>query len=155
MSLEVFQLLDNEPIFNSIVKRGFMKVYHQQGEQMNDPNQNIAFIFGENNNYHQIGNAYLDIDITVKDATAGFSNNSELRLVNNAFAFCFTEGTISTTTGVEKDHVKFLRQVSTIKRALTSKDGDLLSDFDNINNTDANTSMNINSLKDSYLILQR
>ena len=65
MSLEDFQLLDKEPFENSIVKRDFLKVYHQQGENLNDPDQNIEFIFGENNNYHQIRNAYLEFVITV------------------------------------------------------------------------------------------
>ena len=47
---------------------------------------------------------------------------------------------------METEHVKFLGQVSTIMRDLTSKDGDLLSYFDNINHTDENTSMNNISL---------
>ena len=45
MSLEDFQLLDNEAIDNSIIKRDFLKVYHQQGAQLNDPDQNFEFIF--------------------------------------------------------------------------------------------------------------
>ena len=94
---------------------------------MNDPNQNIAFIFGENNNYHQIGNSYLRIDITVRDPAIGLKKNAEIRFVKNGFAFCFTEGSISTTGGMEREHVKFLGLVSTVMRALTSKDGDLLS----------------------------
>ena len=36
-------------------------------------------------------------------------------------------------------------------RSLTSKDGDLVSYFDNINDTDGNTSMNNNSLKDRLI----
>ena len=47
MSLEDFQLIDNEPIHNSIIKKDFLKVYHQQGANLNDSNQNVAFIFGE------------------------------------------------------------------------------------------------------------
>ena len=31
MSLEDFQLLDNEPFDNSIIKRDFTIIYHQQG----------------------------------------------------------------------------------------------------------------------------
>ena len=54
MSLEDFQLIDNEPIDNSIIKRDFTKIYHQQGAQLNQSDQNVEFIFGENNNYHQI-----------------------------------------------------------------------------------------------------
>ena len=66
MSLEDIQFLDNEPIDNSIIKRDFTKIYHRQGDQLNQSDQNIEFIFGENNNYHQIGNAYLEFIITVR-----------------------------------------------------------------------------------------
>ena len=66
MSLEDFQLLNNEPLDNSIVKRDLPKVYQQQGAQLNQSDQNIEFIFGENNNYHQKGNAYVEFDITVR-----------------------------------------------------------------------------------------
>ena len=85
MSLD-FQLLDNEPIDNSIIKRDFMKVYHQSGANLNDSNQNVDFKFGENNNYHQIGNAYLGFHITIRDTAGNLTNNSGIRLVNNAFA---------------------------------------------------------------------
>ena len=47
MSLQHSQLLDNEPIDNSIFKRDELKVYHQQGANQNDSDQNVAFIFGE------------------------------------------------------------------------------------------------------------
>ena len=53
MSLEDFQLLDNEPIDNSILKEDFLKVNHQPGAQLNQSDQNIDFILGENNNHHQ------------------------------------------------------------------------------------------------------
>ena len=56
MSLGDFQLLDKEPIDNSIIKRDFLKVYRQQGAQLNQSDQNIESMFGENNNYIQIGN---------------------------------------------------------------------------------------------------
>ena len=55
MSLEDFQLLDNEPFDNSIIKTDFTKIYHRQGDQLNQSDQNIEFIFGENTIYHQIG----------------------------------------------------------------------------------------------------
>ena len=55
MSLEDFQILDNEPFDNSIDKRDHLKIYHQQGAILNDP----EFIFGENSNYHQIGTLNL------------------------------------------------------------------------------------------------
>ena len=35
MSLEDFQWLDNEPLDNSIIKRDFTKIYHRQGDQLN------------------------------------------------------------------------------------------------------------------------
>ena len=46
MSLEDFQLLDNEPFDNSITKRDFLKIYQQQGAQLNQSDQNIEIIFG-------------------------------------------------------------------------------------------------------------
>ena len=130
MSLEDFQLIDNEPIDNSIVKRDFTKVYHQSGANLIDVNQNIEFIFGENNNYHQIGNAYLEFDITVRNTGGNFTNASVIRLVNNAFAFCFKEATLNTTGGMDIEVNKYIGPVSTIMRMLTSKDGDLSSYFD-------------------------
>ena len=65
MSLENFQLLDNEQIDNSIFKKDFLRVHHQQGAQLNQSDRNIDFIFNESNNYHQIGNVYLEFEITV------------------------------------------------------------------------------------------
>ena len=66
MNLEDFQLLDGEPIDNSIIKKDYSKVYHQLGAQLIQSNQNIENIFGESNNYHQIGNAYFEFDNTVR-----------------------------------------------------------------------------------------
>ena len=57
MNLEDFQLLDIEPFDNSCKRRVILKVYHQQGAQLTQSDQNIDFIFAENNIYHQIGNA--------------------------------------------------------------------------------------------------
>ena len=129
-----------------------MKVYHQQGAQLNDPDQNIEFMFGENNKYHQVGNSYLQFDITVRKSnnadfrvTDDAATNEVIRLVNNAFAHCFKEAVILTTGGMEIENIKFLGQVSTIMRALTSKDGDLLSHFDQIDETPA--ASNYTSLK--------
>ena len=39
MSLEDFQLLDNEPFDNSIVERDYLKIYHPQGANLNDQDQ--------------------------------------------------------------------------------------------------------------------
>ena len=130
MSLEDFQLIDNYQIDNSIVKRDFTKVYHQSGANLNDVNQNVEFIFGENSNYHQIGNAYLEFDITVRNDAGNFTNASVIRLVNNAFAFCFKEASLTTTGGMDIEINKYVGPVSTIMRMITSKDGDLSSYFD-------------------------
>ena len=35
VSLEDFQLLDNEPLDNSIIKTDFTKLCHRQGDQLN------------------------------------------------------------------------------------------------------------------------
>ena len=137
MSLEDFQLLDNEPLDNSIIKRDFTKIYHRQGDQLNQSDQNIEFIFGENNNFHQIGNAYLEFNITVpKNDDTNFHFDDPVRLVNNGFAFCFKEARLSTTIGSDIEINKFCGQVSTIMRTISNKDGDLLSQFDNINEND-------------------
>ena len=110
-----------------------MKVYHQQGAQLNQKSLNNDF-FRENNKYHQIGNGYLDFNITVrKNYTTNFHFDDPIRLLNNAFAFCFTEARLSTTIGSDIEHNKFCAQISTIMRVISNKDGDLLSQFDNIN----------------------
>ena len=136
MSIEDFQLIDNIEIDNSIIKRDFTKIYHQQGAQLNDPDQNIEFIFGENNNYHQVGNSYLEFTITLRNNGGNFADADEIRLVNNAFAYCFKNATISTTSGSEIEINKYPGVISTIMRVLTSKDGDIISYFDKINETD-------------------
>ena len=137
MSLEDFQLLDNEPFDNSIIKRDFTKIYHQQGAQLNQSDQNIEFIFGENNNYHQIGNGYLEFNITVrKNDTTNFHIEDPIRLVNNGYAFCFKEARLSTTIGGDIEHNKYCGQISTIMKVLSKKDDDLLSQFGNINEND-------------------
>ena len=137
MSSEEFQILDNEPLDNSIIKRDFTKIYHRQGDQLNQADQNIHFFFGENNNYHQIGNAYLEFNITVrKNDTTKFHNDDLIRLVNNAFAFCFKEARLTTSIGGDIEINKLCGQISTIMRAISNKDGDLLSQVDNINEKD-------------------
>ena len=101
---------------------------------MENSYQNVEFIFGENNNYHQIGNGYLEFDITVRrNDNNDFDNDNAIRLTNNALAYVFKESRLSTTSGLDLEHNKFFGQVSTIMRCLTSKDGDLLSQFDNMN----------------------
>ena len=108
MSLEGFQLLDNEPLDNSIIKRDFTKLYHRQGDQLNQSDKNIEFIFGENDNYHQIGNASLEFNITVrKNDTTSFHNDDPIRLVNKGYAYCFKEARLSTSLGSDIESNKF------------------------------------------------
>ena len=57
MSLEDFQLLDNEAIVNSMVKRDFTTIYHRKRDELNQSDKKVEFIFGESINYQQIGNA--------------------------------------------------------------------------------------------------
>ena len=137
MSLEAVHLLDNEPFDRSIVKSVFLKVYLKQGAQLNQSDQYIEFILAENNNYHQIGNGYLEFDITVrKSNSTSFHYDNPIRLVNNAFAFCFKGARFSTTLGSDIEINKFCGQVSTIMKVISSKDGYLLSQFDKISEID-------------------
>ena len=118
-------------------KEILQKINHRQGDQLNQSDQNIEFIFGENNNYHQIGNAYLELNITVRESDdTNFHNEDPVRLVNNGFAFCFKEARLGTTVGSDIEINKFCGQVSTIMRVISNKGGDLLSQFDNNNEND-------------------
>ena len=105
MSAQDFQLIDDSEIDDSIIKRDFTKIYHQHGAEVNNENQNIKFYFGENLNYIQTGNAYLEIDILVRkgDGT-NFANTDQIRLFNNGLAYVFQEGGISTSAGNEIEH---------------------------------------------------
>ena len=134
MSLEDFQSLDNEPLDNSIIKRDFTKIYQRQGDQLNQSDQNIQIIFGKNNNYHQIDKAYLEFKITVrKNDDTNIHHEDPVRLVNKRFAFCFKEARLGTNIGSDIEINKFCGQISTIMRAISNKDGDLLSQFDKVN----------------------
>ena len=137
MSFEHFQLLDIERFDNRIKKRDSSKIYHQRGTRLNESYQNFEFIFGENNNYHQIGNACLEFDITVrKNDTTNFCYDDPIVFVNNGFAFCFKKARLSTTAGSDIEDVKFCGQVSTIVKVISNKNGDLLPQFDNISEYD-------------------
>ena len=90
MSAEDFQLIDDSKIDDSIIKRDFINIYHQHGAEVNNENQNIKFYFGENLNYIQRGNDYLEIDLLVRKADAtNFANADNIRLVNNGPAYIF------------------------------------------------------------------
>ena len=144
-SLENFQLIDKESIDNSIVKGDFLKIYQQQGANLNDPDQNVEFNFGENNNYHQTAESSLEFDITVRNSVANFDNTNEKRLINNPYAYCFEEASFATTGGMEIEHVKFLGQISSVMTSITSKDGVLFKDGD------ANASIKNTTLKEMLI----
>ena len=130
MSLEDFELIDNETFDKSILKKDFLKMYHQQGAHLNDPDQNIEFVFSENGNYHQIGNSYLQYDLTVrKHDNTNFVDADVIRLMYNAVADCFKEGRLSTMAGSDLEH-EYLGAVLTFMSMLTSKDDDLSGYFD-------------------------
>ena len=138
MSAEDFQLIDDSKTDDSIIKTDFVKIYHQHGAEVNNENQNNKFYFGENPNYIQIGNAYLENDILVRKADrTNFANADNIRLVINGLAYIFQEGRLSTSAGTEIEHNKNLGNVSTIMTLLTQKDGDLSSYFDQIDETEA------------------
>ena len=137
MSLEDFQLIDNEATDKSHMKRDVLKIYHQQAASLIYSDQNIEFIFGENNNYHQIGNAYLEYELKIEKHVAVAANRvlvyeDAIRLVINTFAYCFKEAGLSTTRGSDIEQNKYVGQMSTIRRFSTSKDRDLLSHFNKI-----------------------
>ena len=68
-----------------------------------------------------------------KNDATNIQNEDPIRLVNNVFAFCFKEARLSTSVGSDIQHNIFCGQVFTIMKAITNEDGDLLSQFDNIN----------------------
>ena len=116
------------------LKEIFFKNYHRQGAQLNQSNQNIEFVFGESNKYHQIGISYLEFEITVrKNDDTKFHYDDAIRLVNNGFVFCFKEALVSTTHGSVIEHSKFCGQKSTVMKVISNKADDLLSQFDNVN----------------------
>ena len=44
MSLENSQLLDDEPFDTSMIKRDFLKFYHQRGAMLNNSDQNVEYV---------------------------------------------------------------------------------------------------------------
>ena len=150
MSAENFQLIDNEKIDDSIIKRDFIKIYHQSGENVDAENSQIKFYFGENHNFIQVGNGYLEFDIRIRrDDGNAFTivapGNDIIRLVNNAFAYTIHDARISTSAGVEIEQNKYVGPISTIMRLVTQKDGDLSTYFDIIDESEGE--INNSSLK--------
>ena len=149
MSLEDFQLIGNETIDNSLISRDFLKICHQQAANLKASDQNVEFLVGENNNCHQIGNVCLQYELTIEKGVAVAANSvlvngDAIRLVINAFAYCFREARLSTTGGSDIEHNKYIGKKPTIMRASTSKHGDLFSHFEKIDESE--TEIEITSL---------
>ena len=99
-------------------------------------------MFGENNNYHHISNAYREYELEIeKDAAVAgdrfLVDAIAFRLVKNAFAYCFKEARLSTTGAGDIEHNQYCSQILTFVKALTSKDGDLLSHIDIVDESEA------------------
>ena len=74
MSYEGFQLVDNAKNDNSIMKRSVLKFYHHQAANLNDSDQNMELKFGENNNYHGIGNPFPEYESKIRKNAAVAAN---------------------------------------------------------------------------------
>ena len=101
-----------------------MKTYHQHASNLNESDQIVQFIFDENDNYHQIGNAYRQHGMRIEKDV----DNAEDRFLVDGFK----EARLSNTGGSDIQHNKNVGQISTFMRVLTSEDGDLLSHFHKI-----------------------
>ena len=109
MSLKNIQLRDNEAIDNSNTNRDFLENYHQQAANLNDSDQKKEFIIGQNNSCLQVGNDYLQGEMTIQKDVAVAADRVPvdgdfLKLVNFAFAYCFKEGRLSATGVSDIEH---------------------------------------------------
>ena len=151
MSAEDFQLIDTEKVDDSIIKRDLIEIYHQSAANVDAENSQIKFYFGENHNFIQVGNSYLEFDIRVRRANGDPFNvglapaGDRIRLVNNAFAHTIHDARITTSAGVEIEQIKYVGSISTIMRLITQKDGDLSTYFDIIDESE--DEINNSSLK--------
>ena len=114
-----------------------LRIYLQQAAKLNASDQNTESILGEKNIYHQVGNAYTQYEMTMEKDVANAADRNVadgdvIRLKNKAFAYCFKEARLSNTGGSDIEHNKYVGQIGTITRVLTSEDGDLISHFDKI-----------------------
>ena len=150
MSAEDFQLIDKEKIDDSIIKRDFIKIYHESGANVDAENSQIKFYSGENHYFIQVGNGYLEFDIRVRRAdgypfTFVAPGNNIIRLVNNAFAYTIHDARKSSSSGVEIEQNKFVGPISTVMILVMEKNGDLSTYFDIIDESE--DGINNSSLK--------
>ena len=70
--------------------------------------------------------AYLQFDRRKRQAdNSKFIKDIEKTMNNNALAYTFEETRLATTGGSDLEHNKYVGQISSIMRFLTTKDGDL------------------------------
>ena len=124
MSAEYFQLIDDSKIDDPNIKKDYIKMYHQRGGEVDNENRKIELYFGQNLQFLQVGNSYLELDIEIKKAdNTSFAIADESRLVNNGLTFVFQEVQISTSYGSETAQNEYLGPVSTIMSFLTQNTG--------------------------------
>ena len=66
MSSEDFQLIDVTTIVDLVMKRDFVKIYHQHGAQVDNETEKITLYFREGPKYIQFGNSFVETEIIVK-----------------------------------------------------------------------------------------
>ena len=156
MSAEDFNLVNDDKIDNSDIKKDFVKFCHQHAAQIKDENQSNNFFSREKMNFIPVGNAFLVFKIKVRKAdntifvVSGDVNTKEvIRFVNNALAFTIHDARNSTSSGGELQQNKFCRSFSTIVRLLTQREGDISTYFDIIDESEGGS--NTSSLKQLLL----
>ena len=76
-------------------------------------------------------------------------------MTNNGLAYVFQEAVLATASGSNEEHINYVGQASTIMRALTSKDKNLLSHFDKKNEGNTDDDFDSTSLKKVLIDNQR
>ena len=127
---EIYAIDDKYFLDNSTVKRNIKTIKHRAGAQLNERDQLVEFAFGENNTYIQIGEAYLKINLTLrKDDNTNYGEEDDVRLVNNALAYLYSEARLKTSSGKDLEICKHMGRTTTMYKMLRSQDNDLLTYF--------------------------
>ena len=114
-------------------KTDFAKLYHWKGAVLTIEGQNDEFVFGENNKFHQIANAYFSFDINIRrEDHIYFTKENNIGGFKNRFALRFKEASIKTFGGSVKGKNEHVVPLSTSKRVLRSGDDDLQIGFSDI-----------------------
>ena len=85
-------------------------------------------IFGENDNYHPIQNAYLQGNRTIENFAANpadrnCDNVDAIKLIKNAFAYTFKEARLGTTGGSDLEHKEYIGQIQRLWECLQVRMG--------------------------------